>query len=276
MSQDATYLRFAANLIERSEYRFLVIGGLARAGTSSCERLLHAVPSLFVADEFHGLIEETYLSSLAYLRTYAGAEASVWTDAGGLTWRELGLEDLLQRQRTVFTTSLMAYTRPSKFSGKDPARIKYLAVKLPGIENALLQLGSALSDTPIPLVYCCRRPVEILNSHWQMPWVKETDPDLFANDIREKLRRSVESFKAIVASGWPTFVWRTPADSRTMIDAARFLGLADEPSLSLQTPLIDEWPPDRRRQVTQIPTDTLKRFAETDIATEYVGRFLMG
>lgn len=271
-ANDVFYTNVFSFLKKLSKSEPFIIGGLPRAGTSSCERILHSADNCFVADEFHGLSDSGYLNSLKFLNSYPDIETNVWVDECGLSWRELSRSDLHERAHILQLATLLAYTRPSKFAGKDPTAISHFGVKLPSIENAFPQLEPLLSKNPIPFIYCARNPTDILFSHWQMPWVTEDNPKRFAESVLADLRRSIDSFRAIARSGSPVFIWKTPISYEGVIQAAHFLNLAR--SIPTRLAVVDEWPRERRRTISPISDVILADFSVHEIVQEYRAQFL--
>ncbi|MBL8339067.1 MAG: sulfotransferase [Rhodoferax sp.] len=247
----------------------LLVGGLPRSGTSSCDRFLHAFTRCFMLDEHHGLIQESFLSAQEFLLQYRRDELAVWTDAAGRSWRDYdGAQLDWLRQRSLLAL-LFLCTRPGKFAGKEAAQLGVVGFKLPHLERTVARVARLLAPLSVHFVYCVREPLQVLQSNWQMPWVGGADTAAFGNGIAQQYGVSLAAYRAARDAGIRTVVWRTPErPTSDMREADAFLaelGLAAQlgPRAVDAVPVIDEWPAERRRTAVPLPEEVLIRFSQS-------------
>lgn len=263
-------LAFLAAVPAAQPSDILLVGGLPRSGTSSCDRFLHAFTRCFMLDEHHGLINEAFLAAQEFLVQYRSDELGVWTDPAGRSWRDYDGQQLdWLRQRSLLAL-LFLCTRPGKFTGKDAAQLGVVGFKLPHLERTVARVARLLAPRPVHFVYCVREPLQVLQSNWQMPWVGGADTAAFGAGIAQQYGVSLAAYRAARDAGIRTLVWHTPerpsADRR---EADAFLAALDldrqlGPRAQDPVPVIDEWPAERRRVAPPMPADVLQRFSASD------------
>lgn len=244
----------------------LLVGGLPRSGTSSCDRFLHAFSRCFMLDEHHGLIQDAFLSAQEFLQQYRSDELGVWTDAAGRSWRDYdGMQLDWLRQRSLLAL-LFLCTRPGKFAGKVPEQLGVVGFKLPHLERTVARVARLLAPLPVHFVYCVREPLQVLQSNWQMPWVGGNDSAAFGAGIAQQYGVSLAAYRSARNAGIRTVVWRTPdrpaADLREADAFLQALDLGAQlgPRVQDPVPVIDEWPAERRRAAPALPLEVLRSF----------------
>lgn len=265
---------FLARLRPEAPLHLLVVGGLPRSGTSSCDRFLHAHTGCFMTDEHHGLLNDRFLSAHEFLIDYQNSEIDVWRSDSGRSWRDFTLPELDWARRRELLSLLFLYTRPSKFIGKTPEELGVIGIKLPHIENTLLRMKALVAPCPVTFIYCVREPIRVLTSNWEMPWVSTIDSQQFANGMLPQYADSLAAFRAITEAKVRTVVWRTPdsADNGNLrqdfIDELD-LGGAMGCYQASATQVVDEWPPERRRQAPPIGDEVIRAFSSADAVREF-------
>ena len=259
----------------------LLVGGLPRSGTSSCDRFLHAYTRCFMLDEHHGLIQDAFLSVQEFLAQYHSDELGMWTDASGRGWREYnGMQLDWLRQRSLLAL-LFLCTRPGKFVDKAADQLGVVGFKLPHLERTVARVARLLVPLPVHFVYCVREPLQVLQSNWQMPWVAGADPAAFVGGITQQYAVSLAAFRSARDAGIRTVVWHTPerpaSDTRDIDAFLERLALGPQlgPRAHEPVPVVDEWPTERRRVTPPLPPDMLRSFSESAEVREFRVEFGM-
>lgn len=262
-------LAFLAAVPAQQPSDILLVGGLPRSGTSSCDRFLHAYTRCFMLDEHHGLIQDAFLSAQEFLVQYRSDELGVWTDAAGRSWREYnGMQLDWLRQRSLLAL-LFLCTRPGKFAGKSADQLGVVGFKLPHLERTVARVARLLAPLPVHFVYCVREPLQVLQSNWQMPWVAGADAAAFGVGIAQQYAVSLAAYRSARDAGIRTLVWHTPerpaSDTRETDAFLERLALGPQlgPRAHDPVPVVDEWPAERRRVTPPLPPQVLRSFSES-------------
>jgi len=272
-------LEFVAQLPAGTPGHLVIVGGLPRSGTSSCDRFLHAHAGCFMTDEHHGLMNEQLLSAQDFLSDYQRNEIALWRDGAGRSWRGYALPELDWSRRRWLLSLLFLYTRRDKFLGKSPRQVTVVGAKLPHAERVVPRLAHLLAPCPVSFVYCVREPTRVLSSNWQMPWVSGTDSEQFVAGMIQQYGTSLSAFRAVREAKVSTVVWKTPdtpadagAIARPFLDQ---LGLAEELGCyqNAAIPVVDEWPPERRRPAVPIPVSVMRAFSESPVVQAFRREF---
>jgi hypothetical protein len=272
-------LEFVAQLAADAPRHLLIVGGLPRSGTSSCDRFLHAHAGCFMTDEHHGLMNEQLLSAQDFLSDYQRNEVGLWQDEAGRSWRGYALPELERSRRRWLLSLLFLYTRRDKFLAKSPGRIAVVGAKLPHVERFVPRLAALFAPCPVSFVYCVREPTRVLSSNWQMPWVSGADSEQFVAGMIQQYAASLSAFRTVREADIPTVVWKTPdtpgdfdANGQSFLDK---LGLAEHLGgyRSAAIPVIDEWPPERRRRAAAIADPAMRAFSESPAVRAFRSEF---
>lgn len=272
-------LEFLAQLPGDTPTHLIIVGGLPRSGTSSCDRFLHAHSGCFMTDEHHSLLNEQILSGYEYLVDYQNSEIALWKSDAGRSWRNYKLTELDWARRRWLLSLLFLHTRREKFAGKFPERVAVIGVKLPHIENTVPRIVPLVAPCPVTFVYCVREPTLVLSSNWEMPWVSSSDARMFADNMLQQYASSLAAFRTVRKTNIKTVIWRTPdtagddgASRQTFLselDLVTQLGSHQDTAI----PVVDEWPRERRRRVAPIGDAVLKAFSESDAVQEFRREF---
>lgn len=265
------------NFLELQERRMVFIGGLPRSGTSSCESFFHAQESCFVFDEYHPIKSEEFLNQLEQDRRYGISQLAIWTDSSGRDWRGFNSNDYLNARLSVLLLTLGEYTKKEKFKTKDLSKVYVLAAKLPLIEDAYCKIRNELSNYGVEthFIYCVRDPVDSFSSNWQMPWVTDEDPAVFATSYLSMLENSLQAMEKIPSS--ESSVWITSQTQEMKHDPGfqldgkikSWLG-----SLNYKPVYSDEWPKERRR-LKKLPESVIQEFSASDITKRFRDKFFL-
>ena len=274
-SVNLSIARIIDNFLDLPCRRIILIGGLPRSGTSSCEAFFHAQEGCFVFDEFHPLKEQGFLSQIGALQNYGEIQLDFWTDSSGYDWRNFSRKDYIDASLATFLYSVAAFTKKEKFKNKDPQKLRVLAIKLPSLEDVYPALRDALNSCGVEthFIYCARDPIKSLRSNFQMPWVGNEGPENFVSQYSKQIQRSVSAMEHIPRSEFT--VWTTPNSKGDRSDYASLVG---EPLLSWlgkidSSPTYsDEWPKERRRN-REIPDEIVDVFANSEIVQRYRNEF---
>ncbi len=278
-SEPLDSLAFLSTLAVDAPRHILIVGGLPRSGTSSCDRFLHAHSGCFMLDEHHGLLNDQLLSGHEYLVDYQNSEIDLWKSATGRGWRNYNSSELDRVRRRALLSLLFLYTRRDKFVDKSPREIAVVGIKLPHIEATVSRIAALAAPCPVTFVYCVREPTLVLSSNWEMPWVSTGDGQLFAQNMVQQYATSLAAFRALRQANIRTIIWRTPdtsGDEGSRYQAfLRELGLVQEMGCYQKTALavVDEWPRTRRRRVAPLDDGIIRAFSAADAVQEFRREF---
>jgi hypothetical protein len=174
---------------------------------------------------------------------------------------------------------LFLYTRRDKFVAKRPEQIGVVGLKLPHIETTLPRIAALIAPCPMTFVYCVREPTLVLSSNWEMPWVSTNDGRLFADSVLQQYANSLAAFRAIKATEIRTIIWKTPSTQGDNTSRNREfmseLGLVREMGdyQINASPVVDEWPHERRRQAAPISDVVVRAFSAAAAVRDFRREF---
>lgn len=233
----------------------VLVGGLARSGTSFADALVAAHPGVLAFDEFMPLKTAAFPAMLLTLKETLANDRAVWRDRFGRTWRGFGPEGDHLRVVWAFLSCLGSTTPLARLAGKDPGAATHIFCKTPSSEFHVAALADALRPLAVRYVHCVRDPIVCARSNWEMPWVRETDPGRWSDDFAAALNASRLAVARVRAAGVPTHVLRSdrlwdPETASAEVKALEsFIGLpftAGQHAFA-HSGRVDPWPRERRR-----------------------------
>ena len=250
-------LQVPAVLARRPLRRFVLVGGIARSGTTLVGNLLHAQPDVFCFEEFMMFKSRQHVATLDSLRSGGLAERNLWTDAAGLNWRGIARDDEHQRLLFEVMALLAAGTPDNALRGKQMQDITIIACKTPSSEFTALEFAKLLEPLPVVYVHCVREPWALAQSTWEMPWMRDTDGKPFLRGLINHMAESLRAYRAIVASGTAHVVvkaedlWNADTSQVTWRRVLDGVGSpAQEGAAAVSQ--ADHWPKQKRRKVAPL------------------------
>lgn len=267
-------LRGLEHFLLHPPQKMLLIGGMPRSGTSSCDRYFQDFADCFMADEFHPVTQRAFTDLQYQLAAYGSSQLDIWQDSQGRDWRGFTRDAYKVAQIGSLFSTLILHSSPDKRAEKDLATICVFGLKLPNIEQSVATIADYLSKTGIDIhfIYCARDPRQIFSSLWEMPWITEMDEMAYVQEFSLSLSASLNAYRSLrdeMKSVWLTGA--TPEETTIYRSsfAKRFLW---QDSLGARAPrdrYIDEWPRPRRRAVEKISDAAIHRLEELSVISEY-------
>ena len=274
----SSVLDLPAYLARRDIQKLIIIGGVARSGTTFVGNMLHSHPSIFCFEECMLLKQKRRMEFFDFQAQISCLERNNARPHGNLNWRGIMSEDDHKRLLFQFTSLLAAGTGEKALLGKDLPSVNSVACKTPSAEFTVPDVARFVSPLPVFYVHSVRHPRDVVKSNWKMPWIKIMDPAKFLVAMERHFHLSLKAFRAIAASDTPCVALKVElfrgSETRqsAIANISTFLRV-EQASTKPSIANVDHWPIDLRRDVEDIPNTLLQSFMQRRDIQEWCTEF---